>query len=191
LAVVGTTAAWLLLACVGQLQFDPSQSSGNQLPGGGSGGSSSGAGSGGSGGSTGGSATGTGGAPADGDAGATDAQAQASCPAGFDVLTAVFKDKCGGCHGAAAPTKNLDLVTVGIGARTVGALSTCNSRPLLSAALTNGAAAGHLLDKLAGPVAGCGVQMPAGGTPLTPTEMACVKDWALKAVQAAAAGEYP
>src|SRR5882757_2724073 len=96
LAVVGTTAAWLLLACVGQLQFDPSQSSGNQLPGGGSGGSSSG-GSGGSGGSTGGSTTGTGGAPADGDAGATDAQAQASCPAGFDVLTAVFKDKCGGC----------------------------------------------------------------------------------------------
>ena len=54
----------------------------------------------------------------------------ASCPAGFDVLTSVFKDKCSGCHGAAAPTKNLDLVTAGVGARTVGAISTCNNKPL-------------------------------------------------------------
>src|SRR5438045_1578450 len=109
-AVVGLTAAWLLAACVGQLQFDP-QAGGNnnRPPAGGTGGAAAVA------------LPGTGGTVVVDDAGAPDtAPLQASCPAGFDVVTAVFKDKCGGCHGAAAPTKNLDLVTTGIGARTVG-----------------------------------------------------------------------
>jgi hypothetical protein len=113
---------------------------------------------------------------------------QAACPAGFDVVNTVFKDKCGGCHGATAPTKGLDLVTAGVGARTVDVVSTCNKKPLVSSTLVAGAPSGHLLDKLAGPVTGCGVQMPAGGTPLTPTEMACVKEWALKAIDTATAG---
>jgi hypothetical protein len=174
-ATVSIVVGWALSACVGQLQFDPAQSGigANRLPGAGSGGSTGGTMS------------------ANDDAGAPEVPPEASCPAGFDVLSAVFKDKCGGCHGAAAPTKNLDLVTAGIGARTVGALSTCNNKPLIATALTAGAPTGHLLDKLAGPVAGCGVQMPAGGTPLSSTEMACVKEWAIKAVQAASAGEYP
>jgi len=180
-AVVGLTAAWLLAACVGQLQFDPQASGNSRPPTAGTGGAPAS------------SLPGTGGAPAvNDDAGAPDAPPlQASCPTGFDVVTTVFKDKCGGCHGAAAPTKNLDLVTTGIGARTVGAVSTCNNKPLLSTTLVGGAAVGHLLDKLAGPVTGCGVQMPAGGTPLSSVEMACVKEWALKAVQTANAGEYP
>ena len=95
--LVATVIGWVLSACVGQLQFDPSQSSG-------AGGSVVAV-------STGGSSGGTGGVVA-----------AASCPAGFDVLTSVFKDKCSGCHGAAAPTKNLDLVTAGVGARTVGVI---------------------------------------------------------------------
>jgi hypothetical protein len=106
------------------------------------------------------------------------------------VLTTVFKNKCGGCHGAAAPTKNLDLVTAGLGARTVGVLSSCNNKPLISTTLVVGAAVGHLLDKLAGPVTGCGVQMPAGGTPLSSVEIACVQEWALQAVQNANPGAY-
>ena len=185
MAVVGVTTACVLAACVGQLQFDPATS------GLGSGAGGSPGPSGGSGGSTGGATAGTGGTAPDIDAGAPEVATQASCPAGFDVLTAVFKNKCGGCHGAAAPTKNLDLVTAGLGARTVGAISTCNRKPLISTTLVAGAAVGHLLDKLAGPVTGCGVQMPAGGTPLTSVEMACVQEWALKAVQAANGGEYP
>jgi len=192
-ALAIASVAWALSACVGQLQFDPSQTglSGDHLPGsGGSTGSPSG-GIGGStgsasGGSTGGTSPGTGGAAAGDDAGTPDASLQASCPSGFDVVNTVFKTRCGGCHGAAAPTKNLDLVTMGIGTRTVGATSTCNNKPLISTTLVNGQATGHLLDKLAGPVTGCGVQMPAGGTPLSSTEMACVQQWAVAAIQAAA-----
>ena len=172
-ALVSIGLGWALSACVGQLQYDPAQSGINPLPGGGSGGSTGGTTS-----------------PND-DAGASEVPPEVSCPPGFDVLTAVFRDRCGGCHGAAAPTKNLDLVTAGIGVRTVGAISTCNNKPIISTTLMAGAPSGHLLDKLAGPVAGCGVQMPAGGTPLSSTELACVKEWALKAVQAANAGEYP
>jgi len=181
-ALAIASVAWALSACVGQLQFDPSQTglSGDHLPG--SGGSSGS----GSGGSTGGTSPGTGGAASSDDAGTPDASLQAPCPSGFDVVNTVFKSRCGGCYGAAAPTENLDLVTMGIGTRTVGATSTCNNKPLISTTLVNGQATGHLLDKLAGPVTGCGVQMPAGGTPLTSTEMACVQQWAVAAVQAVA-----
>lgn len=163
---LATAVGWVLSACVGQLQFDPQQSSGT-------GGSAAAT-------STGGSSGGTGGVVA-----------AASCPAGFDVLTSVFKNKCGGCHGAAAPTKNLDLVTAGVGSRTVGVLSTCHNKPLIAVTLTNGHPTGHLLDKLAGPVTDCGVQMPAGGTPLSSTEMACVTEWAIEAVATANPGSTP
>jgi hypothetical protein len=185
--------AWLLSACVGQLQFDPIVGGGvggSRQPSAGSGGSTGAGPMPGTGGST--TTPGTGGSTMSvGDAGAAETPVQASCPTGFDVLTTVFKNKCGGCHGAAAPTKNLDLVTAGLGTRTVGAPSTCNNRQLVSTTVIGGVAGGHLLDKLAGPVAGCGVQMPAGGTPLSDVEMACVKEWALKAIQASGAGEYP
>ena len=188
-AVVAMGVACTLAACVGQLQFDATQSGSGgrqaQQNGGGGSGSGGAVGDGGSLGSTGGTQSGAGGAAPAVDAGV---QQAASCPAGFDVVNAVFKDKCGGCHGATAPTKGLDLVTTGIGARTVDVVSTCNKKPLVSSTLVAGAPSGHLLDKLAGPVAGCGVQMPAGGTPLTPTEMACVKEWALKAIDTVTAG---
>ena len=182
MGVLGVSLAWVLTGCVGQLQFDPLQGGGiggSQVP------------SGGLGGSPGSTPSGTGGAPADSDAGtgAADVPPQASCPTGFDVL-AMFKDRCGGCHGAAAPTKNLDLVTAGLGARTVGVVSTCNKKPLISSSLAGALASGHLLDKLAGPVTGCGVQMPAGGTPLSAAEMACVQEWALAAIQTANGGSY-
>jgi hypothetical protein len=170
--------ALTLAACVGQLQFEPAPS------GTGTGGASaplSGVG-------VGGAVAGTGGSSQPSDAGTPDASLQASCPNGYDVLTSVFKNRCGTCHSAAAPTKNLDLVSAGLAARTVGVISTCNNKPLLSTTLTAGAPTGHLLDKLAGPVTGCGVQMPAGGTPLSSTEMACVKDWALQAIQNSTGG---
>ena len=179
--LLGMSLAWVLTACVGQLQFDPLQSGGiggSQAPSGGLGGSPANP------------PSGMGGAPAESDAGAADVPPQASCPTGVDVLTTVFKNKCGGCHGATAPTKNLDLVTTGLAMRTVSVVSTCNNKPLISTTLVGGQAVGHLLDKLAGPVTGCGVQMPAGGTPLSAVEMACVQEWALTAVQNANGGSY-
>ncbi|HXI57147.1 MAG TPA: hypothetical protein VNO55_13860 [Polyangia bacterium] len=108
-----------------------------------------------------------------------------TCPAGFNVLTAVFASKCGGCHGGSAPTKNLDLVSAGLGARLVNKTSTCKSEPLLAKTLTGNKATGLLFQKLAGDVTGCGVRMPAGAPALSDVEMACVSDWAVAAVNKA------
>jgi hypothetical protein len=107
------------------------------------------------------------------------------CPPGTDVLIDVFKKNCGSCHGAAAPAKNLDLVSTGLGARLVNRPSTCNDRPLVDGTLSAGAPGGLLFDKLSGAVTDCGVQMPAGAAALPPTEMACVKDWAVQAINKA------
>lgn len=120
------------------------------------------------------------------DAGAAGADAgtaaAVACPTGVNVLTDVFAARCGGCHGATAPTKNLDLVSAGLGARMVGKLSSCKSQPLIATALTAGKPTGLLFEKLAGAVTDCGVQMPAGGTPLSAAEIACVSDWAVAAI---------
>jgi hypothetical protein len=141
-----------------------------------------------------GASTGTGGTTmlgSGGDGGITPADTGMSpvasgCPPGFDVLD-LFKRRCGGCHGATAPTKNLDLVTAGIGGRMVNKLSSCMGKPLISSQVTAGAPpTGLLFDKLAGPVTGCGVRMPAGGGPaLTPVEIECVNDWAIAAINKA------
>jgi hypothetical protein len=107
----------------------------------------------------------------------------AACPAGFDVLDSIFNKKCGGCHGAASPSKNLDLVSTGLGARLVNKVSSCKSLPFISNTLNaKGAAVGYFLDKLVGPVTGCGSQMPAGAPALSATEMACMNDWAVAAI---------
>ena len=122
-------------------------------------------------------------APADdgGSAGEV-ATAAAVCPTSINVLTDVFSAKCGGCHGATAPTKNLDMVSAGLGARMVNKLSTCKSLPLIDGTLTGGKPTGLLFQKLAGKVTDCGVQMPAGAAPLSATEMACVNAWAVAAI---------
>jgi hypothetical protein len=108
-----------------------------------------------------------------------------TCPSGFNVLTAVFANKCGGCHGVSAPTKNLDLVSAGLGARMVNKTSTCKSEPLIARTLTGNKPTGLLFQKLAGDVSGCGVRMPAGAPALSAVEMACVSDWAVAAVNKA------
>jgi hypothetical protein len=135
-----------------------------------------------------GGATGTGGALGAGGNGA--GASVAACPSDFNVLDTVFKQKCGGCHGATSPTKNLDLVSSGLGARMVNKPSTCNSRPLLTGTLSSGKASGHLLDKLLGDVMGCGVRMPPAAT-LSATELACVNEWAVQAVQKQSGGAAP
>ncbi|HVR64724.1 MAG TPA: hypothetical protein VMU50_22645 [Polyangia bacterium] len=115
--------------------------------------------------------------------------ASMGCPTGVNVLTDVFAAKCGACHGAAAPTKNLDMVSAGLGARMVNKPSSCKNLPLISGTLTNGNPTGLLFQKLAGKVTGCGVQMPAGGTPLSASEMACVNSWAVAAIAKVTGGK--
>jgi cytochrome c peroxidase len=111
--------------------------------------------------------------------------AVAACPPGTDVIKDIFTKSCGTCHGAAAPAQNLDLVSLGLGARMVNKPSTCLNRPLIDGMLEGESPTGLLFDKLSGSVTNCGVQMPAGAPALTPTEMACVKDWAVAAVNKA------
>lgn len=125
-----------------------------------------------------------------GDAGAATADAVAvtpppsACPPGVDAL-ALLANRCGNCHGSRSPAKDLDLVTAGAGARLVGIKSSCASRPLLdppSEGALGGAATGHFIDKLDGPVAGCGAQMPYGTPALTPGERDCLVEWSTQAV---------
>jgi mono/diheme cytochrome c family protein len=111
--------------------------------------------------------------------------AAAACPPGTDVAQ-IFKTSCGQCHGSSSPANNLDLVSPGLALRLLNKTAQCTNRPLLST--TGGSApAGVLLEKLAGPVSDCGVQMPPTGIPaLSATDMACVTEWAADAINKAA-----
>jgi len=102
-----------------------------------------------------------------------------ACPEGVDAL-ALFTSRCGDCHDPQDRAKGLDLVSPGVAARLVGVKSTCNDKLLLDG--SGATAAGHLLDKLRGPVAGCGQQMPYGMKALTPQELACVVEWSERAI---------
>jgi hypothetical protein len=141
-----------------------------------------GGGAGGAGGNTGGAGgSGAGGAGGNrADAGAPPVMT-ISCPAGFNVQD-LFVRKCAGCHSASAPARGVDVVTPGLAARLVGIKSMCASRLHLNPTLTGGKPTGYFMDKLRGPVTGCGMQMPAALPPLTPTEMACVEQWAVQAI---------
>jgi hypothetical protein len=105
------------------------------------------------------------------------------CPPGVDALGLLGK-RCGSCHGDRQPAKGLDLVTPGLAGRLVGIKSTCPNRALLDAAPvgTMPEPTGHFLDKLNGPVSGCGAQMPYGTPALSPSEYDCIVEWAAKAV---------
>jgi hypothetical protein len=114
--------------------------------------------------------------------------AAAVCPPGFDVLESVFKKNCSTCHGAASPARNLDLVSPGLAERLVGRPSGCNGQPLIARVPSGDPLTGMLFDKLAGAVADCGVQMPAGAAPLSEAEMACVKEWAVQSINTVSGG---
>jgi mono/diheme cytochrome c family protein len=113
-----------------------------------------------------------------------DAAAAACAPA--DGL-ALLNSRCGGCHNPGSAAKGLDLRSAGLAARVVGVASTCQGRPLLVAG--PGTLSGHLLDKLDGPIPGCGNQMPFGMPALSPSEKACVRDWAAQAIAKVQSGK--
>jgi hypothetical protein len=114
-----------------------------------------------------------------------DAAPPSACAPGTDGI-ALLSMKCGGCHNPMSAAKGLDLRTMGLGARTVGVASTCQGRPLLNTG--PGAPSGHLLDKMDGPIPGCGNQMPFGGPALSAQEKACIREWAAQAIAKAQSG---
>ena len=102
--------------------------------------------------------------------------AAAPCYAAAEIQAKILTPKCGVCHGVQMPAAGLDLVTPGSKARLLNIPSKlCANKPLITNA---GAVGGHFFDKLAGPVSGCGQQMPFGAfAPLSPYEVQCLKDW--------------
>jgi hypothetical protein len=129
------------------------------------------------------------------DAAAPDAPAPASdiaaaasvCPPGVDALM-LLAQRCGNCHGEKSPAKNLDLVTPGVATRMAGVKSTCMNRPLLDLDGLPDRPSGVFLDKLAGPVAGCGAQMPYGTPAIAGAERDCLIEWSARAVARAQKG---
>jgi hypothetical protein len=111
--------------------------------------------------------------------------APSACAPGQDAL-ALIGARCGGCHNAMTAAKGLDLRSTGLGARTVGVASSCQGRPYLVAKA--GEPSGHMLDKIDGPIPGCGNQMPVGGPALSDQEKACVREWAAQAIAKAQNG---
>ncbi len=97
------------------------------------------------------------------------------CATAPEITSKILMPKCAGCHRAMAmnPAAGLDLATAGAKMRLVGRMSRCMNKPLV----TSDPVGGHLFDKLGGAVTGCGQRMPLMGTPLTPAEIQCMKDW--------------
>jgi hypothetical protein len=108
-----------------------------------------------------------------------DAAPPSACAPGPDALM-LLSMKCGGCHNPMNPAKGLDLRTMGLAVRVVDVPSSCQGRPLVT--MGPAGPSGHLLDKLEGPVPGCGNQMPFGGPVLTAQEKACLREWAGQAI---------
>ena len=73
------------------------------------------------------------------------------------------------------PAAGLDLVSPGAKMRLLNVPARgCAGRTLVVAEPVVG---GHLFDKLAGAIPGCGSQMPFGALPLSAVEVKCLKDW--------------
>jgi hypothetical protein len=99
----------------------------------------------------------------------------AACSTAAEITGKILMPKCSKCHNPDKLSGNLDLQTAGARARLVNAMAKCAGKVLVTPGQP---VTGHLFDKLAGPVMGCGARMPAGGAPaLSDEEITCLKDW--------------
>jgi hypothetical protein len=109
-----------------------------------------------------------------GTAGPSDPGNVMACPMP-DAVAAMILGQCAKCHSAQLLAGGLDLASPNVKARLINIPSKgCMGKPLVVA---NPAVGGVMFDKLAGPVPGCGGQMPFGGPYLGPMELKCLKDW--------------
>jgi hypothetical protein len=110
-----------------------------------------------------------------------------ACATAAEIVGKILMPKCAKCHKAEMPAAGLDLATAGAKARLLGVAARCAGKTL---AVVDPAVGGHLFDKLAGPVMGCGMRMPLNGAALSADEVDCLKEW-LKPPAAPAAPAPP
>jgi hypothetical protein len=97
------------------------------------------------------------------------------CATPQEISSKILVPVCGVCHGAVNPAAGLDLASAGAKMRLLNQPSKgCAGKPLIVA---DPVPSGVFFDKLAGPVPGCGNQMPFGAPPLGQAEIKCLKDW--------------
>lgn len=119
----------------------------------------------------------------------SDTPAPTTCDlAGVEALFSAKNCTLGGCHDSASGSAGLDLKSAGLAARLldkgpaagVGSVeSSCTGMSKVYLKGGSNPATGLLLDKLTPTFGGCGARMPSGGTPLTDSQMECVRSWAL------------
>jgi hypothetical protein len=104
-----------------------------------------------------------------------------------EIETNVFQPKCGACHGAVKILSKLDLVSPGVAARVLGAMTDststgqCQGRVLMAP----GDPLGSLfVDKVANEKPACGARMPVGAVAVEQGVIDCVKRWAVLASEA-------
>jgi hypothetical protein len=107
--------------------------------------------------------------------GADTAPAAAACSTAQEISSKILVPRCATCHSRDAPAGSLDLESPGAKARLLNIPSRgCSGKILVTAGAQ---VTGHLFDKLAGPVTGCGNEMPFQGQPLNQAQIQCLKDW--------------
>lgn len=107
--------------------------------------------------------------------------------AGVEALFATKNCTLSGCHDSASGSAGLDLKSAGLADRLlnkgptagVGSVeSSCVGMGKIYLKPNTNPSEGLLIDKLTANF-GCGARMPQSGTPLTDSQMACVRSWAL------------
>jgi hypothetical protein len=107
--------------------------------------------------------------------------------AGLEALFTAKQCTLSGCHDSAAGSAGLDLKSAGLADRLLGkgpvagvgsVPSSCAGLGKIYLLASRNPSMGLLIDKLTGNP-GCGVRMPLGGSPLTTSQMECVRSWAL------------
>jgi hypothetical protein len=108
--------------------------------------------------------------------------------AGVEVLFGLKNCTLGGCHDSSGSSAGLNLTADGLPGRLLGQSPRANAGLVTSSCAGMGKvylnpgsnpATGLLIDKLTPSFGGCGMRMPSGGSPLTDSQMDCVRSWAL------------
>ena len=107
-----------------------------------------------------------------------------------DVPTMILSPTCGvvGCHNPASPAEGLDLESPGVASRLLDVPEA--EMPSLGLLLIDSMDPGSsvILTKLQANTVPYGSQMPFGGTPLSPQQVACVAAWIDSVTASADAG---
>ena len=111
--------------------------------------------------------------------GGDDTTEEVNCEPTFaSIQSTIFQAKCSDaaqCHGGSNAKTKLVLIGDGVEAAIVDKASP--DLVCTSTIVTSGQPDASLLYKKVKGNAGCGVQMPQGGAPLSEKEVSCIRDW--------------